>query len=103
MIRLKQDTAGLFLGITDPKAQDRLCIQIIAKDLTVRDVENALEYWKEHGSLPPEFSQKENDENKKGEKEEVQVCQKICRKLISNLKIFSIKKPLSKAQKTEEA
>lgn len=65
---IKAGHGRALLGITDPKAQDRLCIQIIAKDLTVRDVENALEYWKEHGSLPPEFSQKENDENKKGEK-----------------------------------
>lgn len=65
---IKAGHGRALLGITDAKAQDRLCIQIIAKNLTVRDVENALEYWKEHGSLPPELSQKEPAENKKGEK-----------------------------------
>lgn len=54
---IKAGHGRALLGITDPKAQDKLCIQIIAKELTVREVESALEYWKQHGSLPTDLMQ----------------------------------------------
>lgn len=65
---IKAGHGRALLGITDPRAQDKLCIQIIAKDLTVRDVENALEYWKMHGTLPPAIMQSAPDQNEKGAK-----------------------------------
>lgn len=53
-------TAGhgrALLAITDKILQEKLCTYIIEKDLTVRDVENAAEYWKNNGILPKELSE----------------------------------------------
>lgn len=53
-------TAGhgrALLGITDKKTQEKLCECIIEKNLTVRDVENAAEYWKNNGILPRELTE----------------------------------------------
>lgn len=61
---IKAGHGRALLGITDPKAQDKLCIQIIAKELTVREVESALEYWKQHGSLPTDLMQQPEQNSK---------------------------------------
>lgn len=52
---IKAGHGRALLGITDPKAQDEFCKCIIEKDLTVRDAENVLEYWKNNGKLPMEL------------------------------------------------
>lgn len=69
---IKAGHGRALLGITDKKVQEELCDCIIAKDLSVRDVENALEYWKNNGTLPKEFcGQTENPQkqNKTSAKE----------------------------------
>lgn len=62
---IKAGHGRALLGITDSKVQDKLCIQIIAKNLTVRDVETIVEYWKQHGSLPANLMQETSEQNKK--------------------------------------
>lgn len=52
---IKAGHGRALLGITDKKVQEQLCECIITKDLSVRDAENALEYWKNNGTLPKEI------------------------------------------------
>lgn len=65
---IKAGHGRALLGITDKKAQETLCRAIMERDLTVRDVENALEYWKQHGGLPKEYVQDMPKQNKQGKK-----------------------------------
>lgn len=92
---IKAGHGRALLGITDPKAQDKLCIQIIAKNLTVRDVENALEYWKLHGSLPQELTQNQAQAEPKQEKDskrEKQILSKNMQEIDIKLKDIFHKK-----------
>lgn len=61
---IKAGHGRALLGITDKKVQEELCDCIIAKDLSVRDVENALEYWKNNGTLPKEFCEQTENQQK---------------------------------------
>jgi ParB family chromosome partitioning protein len=65
---IKAGHGRALLGITDKEAQETLCRCIMERDLTVRDVENALEYWKRYASLPKEYLQAMPTQNKKTEK-----------------------------------
>lgn len=92
---IKAGHGRALLGITDPKVQDKLCIQIIAKNLTVRDVENALEYWKLHGSLPQELTQNQEQAEPKQEKDskrEKQILSKNMQEIDIKLKDIFHKK-----------
>lgn len=61
---IKAGHGRALLGITDKKVQEELCDCIIAKDLSVRDVENALEYWKNNGTLPKEYCKQTENQQK---------------------------------------
>lgn len=54
---IKAGHGRALLCITNPEDQQFLCSSIIEHQLTVRDVEKALDYWKEHGCFPAEFNQ----------------------------------------------
>lgn len=66
--RIKAGHGRALLGITDKKAQEIVCNAIMERDLTVRDVETALEYWKQHGLLPKEYLHTTAKQSKKNEK-----------------------------------
>lgn len=79
---IKAGHGRALIGITDKEAQETLCRCIMERDLTVRDVEHALEYWKQHASLPKEYLQAMPKQSKKTEK-------KVC--LSKNLQDIDIK------------
>lgn len=54
---IKAGHGRALLCITNPEDQQFLCSSIMEHQLTVRDVEKALDYWKEHGTFPPELAQ----------------------------------------------
>lgn len=54
--QIKAGHGRALLCITNPEDQQYLCSSILEHQLTVRDVENALDYWKEHGTLPQELA-----------------------------------------------
>lgn len=98
-------TAGhgrALLGITDPKIQDELCQSIIEKNLSVRDTENALEYWKNNGMLPIELSEKEQpaQQQKNTPKKENSILSKNLQEIDIKLKDIFHKKASIKG--TEE-
>lgn len=53
--QIKAGHGRALLCITNLEDQQFLCSSILEQGLTVRDVENALDYWKENGTLPQEL------------------------------------------------
>ncbi len=50
--RISAGQARTLLGFTDPRIRSEVFDQVLAQNLTVRQIEQALTYWKEHGELP---------------------------------------------------
>ena len=50
--RISAGQARTLLGFTDPRTRSEVFDQVLAQNLTVRQIEQALTYWKEHGELP---------------------------------------------------
>lgn len=53
---IKAGHGRALLCITNPEDQQFLCSSIIENQLTVRDVEKALDFWKENGTFPQELT-----------------------------------------------
>ncbi len=74
---IKAGHGRALLCITNPHDQQFLCSSIIEHSLSVREVEKALDYWKEHGSFPAELMQNYIAPKKKEKKENTEICQAI--------------------------
>lgn len=74
---IKAGHGRALLCITNPHDQQFLCSSIIEHSLSVREVEKALDYWKEHGTFPTELMHNYIAPAKKEKKENAEPCQVI--------------------------
>ena len=77
MMKIKAGHGRALLCITNPHDQQFLCSSIIEHSLSVREVEKALDYWKEHGTFPAELMHNYIAPKKKEKKENTELCQVI--------------------------
>lgn len=62
---IKAGHGRALLSVTNQKDQEILAKRIVENQLSVRETETILEYWKKFGTLPKELSEREADKTGK--------------------------------------